>query len=100
MADVPRANSRAENFQPSAQSAQSAQSAARSAEGARETWQGKMLSDLIVDNQRWMFSIPLDVNPANPAETGANCGINQQGPVWNLIWAISMNFPAPPRIHS
>lgn len=82
MADVPRANARAANFQPSAQSAQSA---ARSAEGARETWQGKMLSDLIIDNQRWIFSIPLDVNPANPAETGANCGINQQGPVWNLV---------------
>lgn len=82
MADVPRTNHRAANFQPSAQSKQSA---ARAAEGARESWQGKVLSDLIIDNQRWLFSIPLDVNPANPAETGANCGINQQGPVWNLI---------------
>ena len=63
----------------------STESAARAAEGARESWQGKKLSELIIDNQRWMLSIPIDVNPANPAETGVDCGINQQGPVWNLI---------------
>lgn len=66
-------------------SPQSLQSATRAAEGAREAWQGRMLEQLIIDHQRWMFSIPIGVNSANPAETGANCGLNQQGPVWNLV---------------
>ena len=74
----------------------SVQSAARAAAGALESWQGKLLEQLVIDHQRWMFSIPIGVSSANPAETGANCGLNQQGPVWNLVgpgglptWSVS-----------
>jgi hypothetical protein len=33
----------------------------------------------------WFFSIPVEVNSVNPSETGANCGLNQDGAVFNLI---------------
>lgn len=80
---------------------QSVQSATRAAAGALESWQGKLLEQLVIEHQRWMFSIPIGVNPANPAETGANCGLNQQGTVWNLVgpgglptWNVSCTVPA------
>lgn len=66
-------------------SPQSQQSAVRAAAGALESWQGRLLEQVIIDHQRWIFSIPIGVNSANPAETGANCGLNQQGSVWNLV---------------
>lgn len=83
LADMPR------NHASRARSAQAsdafAQSANRAADGGREFWQGKSIADLVIDHQRWMLSVPIGVSAANPQETGANCGINQQGPVWNLV---------------
>jgi hypothetical protein len=32
---------------------------------------------------QWAFSIPVENNPVNDM-TGANCAINQHGPVWFL----------------
>ncbi len=67
-------------------SARGAPSAARAAAaGSTFSWQGRNLEQFIMDHQRWMFSIPLEVNAANPVELGANCGINQQGATWNLL---------------
>lgn len=66
-------------------SPQSQQSAAIAAQNGREPWQGKLLEQLVIDHQRWMFSVPIGVSAANKAETGANCGLNQDGPVWNLL---------------
>jgi hypothetical protein len=68
-------------------SAQGAQSAVRAAAGARLTWRDQMLEQLGKGSARLMFSTPLDVNPANAAEAGANCAIGQQGPVWFLSGA-------------
>ncbi|MBI3367773.1 MAG: hypothetical protein HY021_04795 [Burkholderiales bacterium] len=72
--------------------ANSAQSAARAAEGGREPVQGRYLRELITDYTRWFFSIPVEVVTANATETGANCGLNQDGPVWNLIGQFTPNF--------
>lgn len=65
-------------------SVQAAPSAARAAEGSHLTWQGRKLEHLVMDSSRLLFSVPLEVNPANAAETGANCSIGQRGPVWYL----------------
>ena len=86
MPNVPGQRERAAQVLRSGQiSPQSAQSAARASEAGRDSWQGKSLERLIIDHQRWAFSIPIGVSSANPAETGANCGLNQEGPVWNLL---------------
>ena len=53
--------------------------------GGREVVRGRHLRELITDYTRWFFSIPIEVSTANPTETVANCGLNQDGPVWNLI---------------
>ena len=37
----------------------------------------------------WVFSIPTAVNPAASDNTGALCGVGQQGPVWNLAGTFS-----------
>ena len=61
---------------------------------------GRQLSGLITDYTRWFFSIPIEVSQANPSETGANCGLSQDGPVWNLlgqntpIFTLHCNVPA------
>lgn len=97
VADSPRhqARSRSTHVNP-----QSAQSAARAIESARETWQGRMYRELIADHTRWFFSVPTEVSSANPAETGANCGLNQDGPVWFMMgpalptFTVTCNVPA------
>jgi len=102
MPNVPGQRERAANALRTGQvSPQSLQSAARAAEGARHAWQGKLLEQLVIDHQRWMFSVPIGVSSANPAETGANCGLNQEGPVWNLLgpgglatFSVSCTIPA------
>ncbi|MBI3347834.1 MAG: hypothetical protein HY020_11585 [Burkholderiales bacterium] len=80
---------------------QNVQSAARAQESGREAWQGRLFNELIIDHQRWMFSVPIGVSSANPEETGTNCGVNQQGPVWFLTgpsslptFSVSCTMPA------
>ena len=40
--------------------------------------------DLTADWWQWVLDIPKEINPLLD-ETGENCGINQQGPVWYLV---------------
>lgn len=92
MADMPR-HAEARSKSAAAQlSQQHMLSAARAADASRETWQGKMYRDLITEHTRWFFSIPTDVSAGNPAETGANCGLNQDGPAWFLMGPSLPNF--------
>jgi len=101
LADMPGhhiAKARMAGAQPGAQSALSA---ARSAEGGRDAWQGKAINELIIDHQRWLFSIPFEVSPAGSTETGANCGINQNGPAWFMsgpgglpVFTVNCNIPS------
>lgn len=62
--------------------------AAPSAEAARhadgERWRGESLADLAMRWSRWLTSIPAGVHPFGADESGAQCGINQDGPVWFL----------------
>jgi hypothetical protein len=92
MADSPRDPGARHRHGATHASSQTMQSAARSAESGRESWQGKRFSNLIEDFTRWFYSVPLDVSSANPAETGANCGMNQEGPAWFLMGPGLLNF--------
>lgn len=56
--------------------------AARSADSER--WRGESLADLATRWSRWLTSIPLGMQPLGADDSGAQCGINQEGPVWFL----------------
>jgi len=48
---------------------------------SRVTWHGATRAEWTQRWWQWWMSIPLGVGPTNDA-TGAQCGINQSGPVW------------------
>ena len=48
---------------------------------SRSTWRGATRAEWTQRWWRWWMSIPLGVGPTNDT-TGAQCGINQSGPVW------------------
>jgi hypothetical protein len=54
----------------------------RDSDNAR--WRGENLADLAARWTRWLTSMPAGVHPFGGDESGANCGINQEGPVWFL----------------
>jgi hypothetical protein len=51
--------------------------------GSWEPWYGETSAAVVARYWQWELSIPLGVSPLNDT-TGANCGINQKGPVWFL----------------
>jgi hypothetical protein len=53
-------------------------------DASHQTWRGAAYVDLAADWTRWLLSIPLGVNPIAEAETGINCAVDQNGPVWLL----------------
>jgi hypothetical protein len=68
----------------SASAAQTAPTVANSAlDAGRESLHGSTLAELTTQFWRWLYSIPLGVNPVIDT-SGANCGINQEGDVWFL----------------
>ncbi len=48
---------------------------------SRSTWRGATRAEWTQRWWRWWMSIPLGVGPTNDTK-GAQCGINQSGPVW------------------
>lgn len=71
-------------------------SSARAAESARSdamrsAWRGQTYAQWTQDWWRWWMSIPATVSPAEDP-TGANCGINQQGPVWFLAGPLGSTY--------
>jgi hypothetical protein len=62
----------------------SAANGSAAADAARQTWQGFSHEELAIDWARWLLSIPVGVNPLAATETGVNCAINQNGPLWFL----------------
>jgi hypothetical protein len=100
MADSPRDPGARHRHGATHPSSQTMQSAARAAESGRDAWHGRRYANLIEDFTRWFYSVPLDVSSANPAETGVNCGMNQEGPVWFVMgpalptFTVTCNVPA------
>jgi hypothetical protein len=85
LADMPSKNALNARLMASQPGPQAHASAARAAEAGHERFGDSRLADLITAHQRWMFSIPIGVSSANPLETGANCGLNQDGKSWFLV---------------
>lgn len=88
LADLPRhplAKARAPGAQAAPASPQTLQNAARAADAGHEALHGRSLADFVVAHQRWMLSTPFGINSANLTESGANCGVNQEGPAWFLL---------------
>ena len=57
--------------------------ATRALDDGQETLGGSTLAELTTQFWRWLYSIPLGVNPVIDT-SGVNCGINQEGDVWFL----------------
>jgi hypothetical protein len=55
-------------------------------------WRGENLADLAARWSRWLTSIPAGVQPMGDDDSGANCGINQDGPVWFLAAPLVPNY--------
>jgi hypothetical protein len=76
--------------------AANAGSSGRAAESARSeaslgAWRGQTHAQWTQAWWRWWMSIPAIVSPAEDP-TGANCGINQDGPVWFLAGPLGSNY--------
>lgn len=54
-------------------------------------WRGQSHAEWAQAWWRWWMSIPLKVNSTSDV-TGANCGLNQDGPVWFLAGPLGGNF--------
>lgn len=57
----------------------------------KATWHGVTLGEWTQRWWRWWMSIPFGVGPTND-HTGAQCGINQSGPVWFIGGPLGQTF--------
>ena len=58
---------------------------------SQETWRGETFAALTERWWQWLESIPYGVGPSGDP-SGANCGINQDGPVWFLAAPVGGTF--------